>query len=153
MVMTVIRVTCGGCGIKYTDAHGNARHTLKTPEDGPVECEIKQAKRLVSLGVAELVSPWTIPEGDAAQSDEQQDGQTGGDQEVEKAIGHFDAAELEKWDYNDLKALAADMGVEPEGKKKSDYIAAIVAANVEIDDEDAGEGDDELPELNAADPE
>lgn len=33
--MVKIRVTCGGCGIEYTDEHGNARHALKTAEDGP----------------------------------------------------------------------------------------------------------------------
>lgn len=156
MVMTVIKVTRGGCGINYTDAHGNTRHTLKTPENGPFECDIDQAQRLIDLGVAELVSPWTIPEGDAAQSDEQQgdtdeqqEEQADGSQETEEATGRLDAEQLEGMDYNELKKLAADMGVEPEGKKKSDYIAAIVAAEVKPGDED----DDELPELNAADPE
>ena len=117
----------------------------KTPADPPFYVEDQEAIRLVNLGVAEYVG--------GVQCKADASGEGDGSQETEKTTGHFDAAELEKWDYNDLKALAADMGVEPEGKKKSDYIAAIVAANVEIDDEDAGEGDDELPELNAADPE
>lgn len=50
--MVKIRVTCGGCGIEYTDEHGNARHALKTAEDGPFLCDAKQAERLVGLGVA-----------------------------------------------------------------------------------------------------
>lgn len=137
--MAKIKVTRGGCGIQYTDANGNARHALKTPEDGPFECDSAQAARLVELGVAEYV-------GAGVKHEEQPDGS----QETEKAIGRLDAEQLEKWDYNDLKALAADMGVEPKGKKKSDYIAAIVAAEVELGDEDDG-GD--LPDLNAADPE
>ena len=149
MVHTIIKITCGGCGIKYKDANGVERHALKTPEDGPFECEIEQAKRLVALGVAEYMSGSQC-QGDIEQGDTEQ-GDTG--EGAAKITGRLDAAELEKWDYKDLKALAADMGVEPEGKKKSDYIAAIVAANVEIDDEGEGEGDDELPELNAADPE
>lgn len=151
MVMTVIKVTRGGCGIKYTDKHGNARHALKTPKDGAFECDVEQAKRLIDLGVAELVSPWTIPEGDAAQSDAQ--GTGGG----EKNTGHLDAAALEEMDYNELKKLAADMGVVPEGKKKADYVAALVAVEVEADGEEETDGeedpDNDMPELNAADPE
>lgn len=136
MVSTEIRVTRGGCGINYTDAHGTVRHALKTPEDGPFMCEIEQAKRLVNLGVAEYVADTKAtekaPEGD-------------------KQTGHLDAAQLESMGYNELKKLAKDMGVKPEGNTKADYIAAIVAAEVEIGDET--EGDDELPDLDAVDPE
>jgi hypothetical protein len=79
-------------------------------------------------------------------------------QEPEKTTGHLDAAELEGWDYNQLKKLAADMGVTPKGKKKADLIAAITAAEVtpgNDTDHDEGDGgeDDDLPELGAADPE
>lgn len=146
MVMTVIKVTRGGCGIEYKDAHGNARHALKTPESGPFECDVEQAKRLIDLGVAELVPPWTIHEGDADQPS----------QKPEKATGHICAEQLETMTNEQLKALAADMGVDVTGcKKKADYIAAIVAVEVELGDEvepDEDDGD-ELPELNAADPE
>lgn len=141
--MAKIKVTRGGCGIKYTDANGNARHALKTPENGPFECDDAQAAHFVGLGVAEYV-------GGAKKADAQQEGHADGSQETEKAAGHLDAEQLEGMDYNELKKLAADMGVEPEGKKRSDYIAAIVAAEVEPGDEDDG---DEMPELNAADPE
>lgn len=146
--MAKIKVTRGGCGIQYTDAHGNARHALKTPENGPFECDDAQAARLVSLGVAEYVgAQW---KQDAAEADAQQEGQDDGSQETEKAAGHLDAEQLAEMDYNELKKLAADMGVKPKGKTKADYIAAIVAVEVELSDEDDG---DELPELNAADPE
>ena len=133
--MAKIKVTRGGCGIQYTDANGNARHALKTPENGPFECDDAQAAHFVSLGMAEYV-------GAAIQ-------------ETEKARGHLSAEDLETWDYNDLKKLAADMGVEPKGKKKADYITAIVAVEVEIGEGDTeAEGDgDEPPVLNAADPE
>lgn len=134
MVKYRIRITRGGCGIKYTDKHGNARHTLKTPEDGAFDCEAEQAERLVSLGVAEYVD-----EGPVAQAGAQQ------------VSGHLDAAALEEMDYNELKKLAADMGVVPDGKKKADYIAAIVAVEVEADGEE--DPDNDMPELNAADPE
>ena len=152
MIKTVIKVTRGGCGIKYTDANGNARHALKTPESGPFECEIEQAKRLVSLGVAAYVAEKVAEI--APQTEKQQEEQADGSQETERASGHLDAEQLEKqlagMEYNEVKKLAADMGVKPEGKTKADYILAIMAASVEADDEDDG---DELPELSAADPE
>ena len=50
--MVKIRVTCGGCGIEYTDEHGNARHALKTAESGPFMCDAGQSESLVSLCVA-----------------------------------------------------------------------------------------------------
>jgi len=146
--MAKIRVKLGGCGIKYTDANGNERHALKTPESGAFECDDAQAARLVSLGVAEYVGcqgravdPATEHIGEPAEPD----------QEPEKIVGHLDAAELETWTIEQLKKLAADMGVDLTGcKKKADYIAAITAEEVEIDAEDDA---DELPELSAADPE
>lgn len=159
--MKNIRVKHGGCGIKYTDANGNTRHALKTAENGPFECDDAQADRLVRLGVAEYVGsqfgkavdPKTERVADLEQPEEPAApvAEPATDsQEPENATGHIDAAVLETWDYKSLKTLAADMGVEPKGKKKADYIAAIVAAEVEYDVEDDG---DELPELGAADPE
>lgn len=147
--MVKIRVTCGGCGIEYTDEHGNARHALKTADDGPFLCDAKQAERLVGLGVAAYV---TTKEPDKNDGDQDPgaspDGQT----------GHLSAEDLEKMDFNDLRKLAADMGLKPEGKKKADYIAAIAAAEVTAGDDDTEDGDedtgdDELPDPGVADPE
>lgn len=147
--MVKIRVTCGGCGIEYTDEHGNARHALKTADDGPFLCDAKQAERLVGLGVAAYV---TTKEPDKNDGDQDPgaspDGQT----------GHLSAEDLEKMNFNDLRKLAADMGLKPEGKKKADYIAAIVAVEVtagndDTEDGDEGTGDDELPDPGVADPE
>ncbi len=151
--MIKIRVTRGGCGISYNDEHGTKRHALKTPEDGPFMCDEAQAERLVRLGVAAYVT------GKAPEVPQDPDADTDpGNQEPEKTTGHLDAAELESWDYNQLKKLAADMGVTPKGKKKADLIAAITAAEVtpgNDTDHDEGDGgeDDDLPELGAADPE
>ena len=114
----------------------------KTPADPPFFVEDQEATRLVDMGVAEYVSGTT-------KADVQQEGQADGSQKTEEATGHLDAEQLEGMDYNELKKLAANMGVKPEGQKKPDYIAAIVAAEVEPGDED----DDELPDLSAADPE
>lgn len=150
--MVKIRVTCGGCGIEYTDEHGKARHALKTAEDGPFLCDTKQAERLVRLGVAAYVTTKEPAKAEAGEGD-QDPGEN-----PDTQTGHLSAEDLEKWDFNDLRKLAADMGVKPEGKKKADYIAAIVAVEVTAGDDEAendgeAEGDDELPELGAADPE
>ena len=110
-------------------------------------------QRPVRLGVAAYVT------GKAPEVPQDPDADTDpGNQEPEKTTGHLDAAELESWDYNQLKKLVADMGVTPKGKKKADLIAAIAAAEVEPGndtDPDEGDGseDDDLPELGAADPE
>ena len=147
--MAYIKVVTGGCGIKYTDEHGNARHVLKTAESGPFECDDEHADRLVKLGVAVYVlnkaeEPVAPEEETAVPAEEPEEAapETSGE--------HLDPAQLEEMSYNDLKKLAADMGVKPEGKTKADYIASIAAAEVEPGEEDP---EDELPELTAADPE
>lgn len=143
--MVKIRVTCGGCGIEYTDEHGKSRYALKTEESGPFKCDREQADRLVRLKVAEYV---TDKELDKAWENDN-------DPLVEEAqkskTCHLSAEDLEGWDFNDLRELAADMGVKPKGKKKADYIDAIVAEEVEIRNGEAE--DDELPEPEVADPE
>lgn len=147
--MKKIRVTRGGCGISYTDAHGVKRHALKMPEDGPFECDDAQADRLVRLGVAAYV---TAKAPEAQQEPEENEDQD--PQEPAETTGHLDAAELESWDYNQLKKLAADMGVTPKGKKKADLIAAITAVEVTPGNEaEPDDEDDNPPELGAADPE
>lgn len=152
--MRKIRVTRGGCGVPIANASGTVTHTLKTPKDEPFECDDALAARFVEQGVAvycDCEENATQPnvEGetaDEAEVEEPAEEETEGE---EPSTTHLDADALAKWDYNDLKKLAADMGVTPEGKKKADYIAAIVAADLEIDDED----EDDLPELDVADPE
>lgn len=130
--MVKIKVKFGACGIKYTDKNGNARHAVKTPENGAFDCDDAQAARLVKLGVAVYV-------GEIAEQKEDQ------------TTGHLDTAQLESMTIAQLEHLAGDLGIDVSGcKKKADYIAAIQAEEVTIDGEDDG---DELPELNAADPE
>ena len=137
--MVTIKVTRGCCGVKYTNDSGSVRYESKTAADGAFEIEEAQAKRLVSLGVAEYVAEYQYD--DQQKADESQ--------ETEKAVGHLDAEQLSKMDYNELKKLAADMGVKPKGKTKADYIAAIEAVEVDLDEDDG----DEPPVLSAADPE
>ena len=161
--MKTIKVIAGGCGIKYTK-NGTTRHELKTAQDKPFQCEDAQADRLVRLGVARYVDTAVIETQDNA-ADEQKgampdvvtvpdvDTADATNQEPEKLTGHLDAADLETWDFNEIRKLAADMGVKPEGKKKADYIAAIVAVEVEVDPDVVDDPDNELPDLSVVLPE
>lgn len=134
--MRKIRVTVGTVG--YYDA--KHAHKRMTAADGPFECEDTQAEHFVSAGVAEYV-------GGAIEVDE------ANEQEV---TGHLAKSQLEEMTIQQLQNLAGDLGIDVTGcKKKADYVDAIAAAEVNaggmVDDE-ATDGDD-LPDLNAADPE
>ena len=134
--MRKIRETVGTVG-SYDAKHA---HKRMTAADGPFECEDTQAERFVSAGVAEYV-------GGAIEVDEADE------QEV---TGHLAKSQLEEMTIQQLQNLAGDLGVDVTGcKKKADYVDAIAAAEVNaggmVDDEDT-DGDD-LPDLNAADPE
>lgn len=134
--MRKIRVTVGTVGF-YDAKHA---HKRKTAADGPFECEDTQAEHFVSAGVAEYI-------GGVIKADEADD------QEV---TGHLAKNQLEEMTIQQLQNLAGDLGVDVTGcKKKADYVDAIAAAEVNaggmVDDE--GTDGDDLPELNAADPE
>lgn len=134
--MRKIRVTVGTVG--YYDA--KHAHKRMTAADGPFECEDTQAEHFVSAGVAEYV-------GGVIEADEADE------QEV---TGHLAKSQLEEMTIQQLQNLAGNLGVDVTGcKKKADYVDAIAAAEVNaggmVDDEDT-DGDD-LPDLNAADPE
>ena len=134
--MRKIRVTVGTVG--YYDA--KHAHKRMTAADGPFECEDTQAEHFVSAGVAEYV-------GGAIEVDEADE------QEV---TGHLAKSQLEEMTIQQLQNLAGDLGIDVTGcKKKADYVDAIAAAEVNaggVVDDEATDGDD-LPDLNAADPE
>ena len=134
--MRKIRVTVGTVGF-YDAKHA---HKRKTAADGPFECEDTQAEHFVSAGVAEYI-------GGVIKADEADE------QEV---TGHLAKNQLEEMTIQQLQNLAGDLGVDVTGcQKKADYVDAIAAAEVNaggmVDDE--GTGGDDLPDLNAADPE
>lgn len=134
--MRKIRVTVGTVGF-YDAKHA---HKRKTAADGPFECEDTQAEHFVSAGVAEYI-------GGVIKADEADD------QEV---TGHLAKNQLEEMTIQQLQNLAGDLGVDVTGcKKKADYVDAIAAAEVNAGDmvDDEGTDGDDLPDLNAADPE
>lgn len=64
-------------------------------------------------------------------------------------VGHLDEAELLEMKFDDLKRLAADMGVDTKGlKSKADYAKAIAAVEVtpgaEEDDPETGGEENEV---------
>ena len=134
--MRKIRVTVGTVG--YYDA--KHAHKRMTAADGPFECEDTQAEHFVSAGVAEYV-------GGAIEVDEADE------QEV---TGHLAKSQLEEMTIQQLQNLAVELGFDVTCcKKKADYVDAIAAAEVNAGgmvDYDDTCGDD-LPDLNAADPE
>lgn len=123
----------------------------KTPEDPAFLVEDQEAARLVALGVAAYVGEApAAPEEPAPASEEPEAPEAPAEESEEPetpAAPGYTAEQLEGMDYNALKALAAERGVKPAGQKKTDYIAALMAADVEVED------DDDMPELTAADPE
>jgi len=126
-----IQVICGAVGVKIEDGPGKIRYETKTSKDNPFEVDDARAAQLVGDGLAKYVDE---PVKTEAVVESENDGPA-----------------LDEMDYNALKALAAEMGVTPEGKRKDDYIAAIKKAKEaqELDEEE----EDELPDLNVADPE
>lgn len=121
--MAEIRVIRGTCGISYLDENGVRRYTTKTHEDGSFEYDDAKAERLVGLGVAKYVDI-------AAQ------------EAPHTMMGHLSRKQLETMTVEELKKLASDIGI-TRCKKKADFIEAIIAAPVEIEDAiDTGEPDD-----------
>lgn len=120
-----IRVIRGGCGIRYTDAYGTQRHALKTRESGAFECEDDQAKRLISMGVAQLAGKNGIPEEEEA---------------MEESKAHLSKKDLSSMSIEQLRLLAADMGVDGSGRrKKAELVSAITAQAVQTENvEDNG---------------
>jgi hypothetical protein len=144
--MVKIRVTCGGCGIEYTDEYGNTRHMLKTGEDGPFDCEEAAAARLVELGVAEYAGTWMAP-GDGGRiaegilipgrlpDVESLDEEEGILQECEAEEMH-----LRSMRVKELELMAKSQGLDTKGcVRKDDYVALILATAQE------GEADEEEP--------
>lgn len=121
--MAEIRVIRGTCGISYLDENGVRRYTTKTHEDGSFEYDDAKAERLVGLGVAKYVDI-------AAQ------------EAPHTMMGHLSRKQLETMTVEELKKLASDIDIK-RCKKKADFIEAIIAEPVEIEDAiDTGEPDD-----------
>lgn len=158
--MVKIRVTCGGCGIEYTDEHGNARHTLKTAESGPFMCDAEQADRLVRLGVAAYVTTKELDkkeEGSDQDPGEIPDTQTGylsaedlENTKIRVTRGILSREDLANMSKEDLSKLAEKFGIKKTGSKK-DLVEQLSQCVVGYEDEEIMD-EEEVPDLNAEEP-
>lgn len=148
----MIRMICGACRVGTE---------IKRASDGPFSLSPAEEERLVRLGVAAYtaggvtvgVATPPAPGSDAGAGVNTDDetppagGQETPKSDDEQKKAHLDREQLAGMEYNDLKKLAADMGVNPASKKKDDIIEAIVAATVKPgpEVEPPAQDDDETP--------
>lgn len=141
--MLTVKIISGtyGCKIK-------GRIVPKDFTSEPFELEDAEAKRLVSLGVAEIITEGVATGGNGKETNppsvnpsNDENGSNGENEGENDITGHLDAEQLEEMTIKELKALATDMGIDTgKFKVKADYIQAIVAVEVSAPaDEENGE--------------
>lgn len=139
--MTLIKIISGVYGYRpekspYVIPVSNRDPAISVDDD--------EAARLVEIGVAAYVGQESgagaVATGLSCDSDScpidpnpgSGDGENG-DSDPGEITGNLDPDALKDWKMDDLKKLAADMGIETTGiKKKDDLIAAIVAVEVTV---------------------
>ncbi len=135
----LIRIISGTYGHRY-----NGRIVPKDRTSTPFELDDKEAKRIISLGIAEAVLNSVAtpekPQNTSGTNSNTFNYKNSSNSKIEGDTlvdGHLDAEQLEKMKISDLKMLAEDMGIDTSKMKvKSDYISAIVeiAVDVPLDD-------------------
>lgn len=131
--MLTVKIISGtyGCKIK-------GRIVPKDLTSEPFELEDAEAKRLVSLGVAEIITEGVATGGNGEETNppsvnpsNDENGSNGENEGENDIVGHLDAEQLREMTNKELKALAEDMGIDTSKMKvKDDYIQAIVAVEV-----------------------
>ena len=149
--MLTVKIISGtyGCKIK-------GRIVPKDLTSEPFELEDAEAKRLVSLGVAEIITEGVATGGNGKETNppsvnpsNDENGSNGENEGENDITGHLDAEQLKEMTIKELKALAEDMGIDTgKFKVKDDYIQAIVAVEVSApaDDENGENPPDISPE-------
>jgi len=119
-----------------------------TSQDPPIGVDEEEAERLVAEGIARYVDESlnhhehsheeaVATPADASESGEaidnmgEDEGGENANSDADDVTGHLDAESLKEWTYDDLKKLAADMGINT-GKirKKEALIEAICEVEV-----------------------
>jgi len=149
--MLTVKIISGtyGCKIK-------GRIVPKDLTSEPFELEDAEAKRLVSLGVAEIITEGVATGGNGEETNppsvnpsNDENGSNGENEGENEIVGHLDAEQLREMTNKELKALADGMGIDTSKMKvKDDYIQAIVAVEVSApaDDENGENPPDISPE-------
>lgn len=145
--MLTVKIISGTYGHTIKKKIGDKTTTRIVPKNRmsePFELEDAEAKRLVSLGVAEIITEGVAtgekgkeanpPNVNPSNDKNGKNGENEGDMEIG---GHLDEEQFRKMTNKDLKALAEDMGIDTSKMKvKDDYIRAIVAVEVSAPSDD-----------------
>ena len=131
--MLTVKIKSGAYGLNTGD-----RVITKDRMSEPFELEDAEAKRLVSLGVAEIITEGVATGGNGEETNppsvnlsNDENGSNGENEGGNDIDGHLDAEQLEEMTIKELKALAEDMGIDTgKFKVKAEYIQAIVAVEV-----------------------
>ena len=115
-----------------------------TPADLPISVSDEEAKRIVEMGVAVYVDAGAVATAPADDFDSSpisnspsDEGGDSGDSDCVEITGTLDPEGLKDWKMDDLKKLAADMGIDTTNlKKKAALIDAICTVEVGIPDEE-----------------
>ncbi len=149
--MLTVKIISGtyGCKIK-------GRIVPKDHTSEPFELEDVEAKRIVSLGIAEIITEDVATSGNGEEvvpptvNPSDDENSSNGENEGENdMVVHLDAEQLKEMTIKELKALAEDMGIDTSKMKvKDDYIQAIVSEEVSVpsDDENGETPPDVSPE-------
>lgn len=149
--MLTVKIISGtyGCKIK-------GRIVPKDHTSEPFSLDDAEAKRLISLGVAEIITEGVATGGNGKETNppsvnpsNDENGSNGENEGGNNIDGHLDAEQLREMTNKELKALAEDMGIDTSKMKvKGDYIQAIVAveASAPSNDEDSENPPDISPE-------
>lgn len=149
--MLTVKIISGTYGCKT-----KGRIVPKDRMSEPFSLDDTEAKRLVSLGVAEIITEGVATGGNGKETNppsvnpsNDENGSNGENEGGNDIDGHLDAEQLREMTNKELKALAEDMGIDTSKMKvKDDYIQAIVAVEVSApaDDENGENPPDISPE-------
>lgn len=137
--MLTVKIKSGAYGLNTGD-----RVITKDRMSEPFSLDDAEAKRLVSLGVAEIITEDVATGGNGEETNppsvNPSDDENGSNSENEgdnDIVGHLDAEQLKEMTIKELKALAEDMGIDTaKFKVKDDYIQAIIAVEVSAPSDD-----------------
>ena len=149
--MRTVKIISGAYGLNTGD-----RVITKDRMSEPFSLDDAEAERLVSLGVAEIITEGVATGGNGKEPNppsvnpsNDENGSNGENEGGNDIDGHLDAEQLGEMTIKELKALAEDMGIDTSKMKvKADYIQAIVAVEVSApaDDENGENPPDISPE-------
>lgn len=141
--MLTVEIISGTYGYK-----GKGRIIPKDRMSEPFELEDAEAKRLVSLGVAKIITEGVATGGNnekntstSVNPPDDENGSNGENEGGNDIDSHWEAEHLKEMTVKELKALAADLGINTaKFKVKDDYVRSIVAVEVYAPaDEENGE--------------